>query len=381
MKKIIYISFARLTDRVLCDYHIDYLIEKGMSVEYWDIVPMVFKENSDAGMKTTDYLRILRSFNELESMLRLPENNEALYITKIGCIGRFTKIFRMLTKYDCRVVYLAVGARPDLVRPVWWKVLNHLCNPLRLSKMICDIVKVRLYRKLKLVKPFDIIFAAGSVMMSNDRYAAKVVPINLVDYDNYVRAGFKTGKIVSGSYAVYLDTYMPYHNDNQILGRKAVNSQRYYQSLNNFFSLLEKEYGVKVVIAAHPTAEYGAEVFGGRETYRLLTAELVKDADFVLADCSTSVSYAVLNKKPIIFIYTDEMLALYKETIMRLLKALSSYLGSPVYNIDKITRGQQIMVKDINIKCYEEYKYKYLTTPESEHTTTQEILLREINAN
>lgn len=379
MRKVIYISFCHLTDRIWRDYYIDYLIEKGVSVEYWDVVSLVFEEQTEAGMISPACLRMLSAFSDLEAMLSLPENRDALYVMLVTTGGRFTKIYRLLSKYNCRLVYFAVGARPVLRKPGYWKIFSHACHPLRLLRVVFDKPKTCAYRRLKLIKPFDIIFAAGSVMMANDEYAAKIVPINLSDYDRFTQARSEGGRTVRGRYAVYLDIYLPYHVDNRILGRATVNAANYYRSMNRFFGLLETEYGIKVVIAAHPSAKYGAEAFEGREIYRLLTAEVVKDAEFVITEGSTSVSYAVLNLKPLIFVYSNETLSLYEEAVMRGVQPIADYLEAPMYNVDEVIRGEQVVIRDVKIERYEAYKYDFLTSRESEHTTTEEILWREIN--
>ena len=379
-KKIIYVSFSRLTDRISRDFHIDYLIENGVTVEYWDIVSLVREEHDDAGMKTETYLHNIKTFKEFESILSLSENRDALYVMLISCRGRFARVFRLLSRFGCRMVKIDATATPIIPKSKGKKILYHLFNPLSFLKIIYNNGKVNLYRRIKLIKPYDIIFAAGSVMMSDNAYAAKVVPINNIDYDHFNRVISAKERIVKGNYAVYLDVNIPFHNDHTIMGLPRVDPEIYYQSLNHFFELLESFYGIKVVIAAHPTADYNVETFKSRETYRLITAELVKDADFVISMHSTSNSYAVLNFKPVIFIYTNEMLSLYKENIMRYIYAFSNYLDSPIYNIDEIAQGKQVIIKDVNIIFYENYKYKFLTSPESEHTTTQEIFLREITS-
>lgn len=380
MKKVIYISFSRLTDRISRDWYIDYLIEKGVSVEYWDIVSLVREEHNDAGMKSPNYLHIIQSFNELEVLLTFPENRDALYIMLISCGGRFTRLFRLLSRYNCRMLYITEGARPVLTRPITWKIIDHLSHPLRLIKIIYNMAKVYTYKKFKLIKPFNVIFAVGDIGIRNDQFAYKVVPINLCDYDHYIRVMSSSERIVKGRYAVFLDVNLPFHNDHKIMGLTSVNADTYYQSMNRFFDLVEAFHNIKVVIAAHPTSDYGIDTYAGREIYRLRTAEMVKDADFVISMHSTSTSYAVLNRKPIIFVYTNEMSSLYKETFMRDIRAFSYYLEAPIYNVDEITEGKQIVIKDVDQNCYDCYKYSFMTSRESEHATTQKILFRELDS-
>lgn len=379
MKKVIYVSFVRLTDRISRDWYIDYLFAKGVTVEYWDVISLVREEYSEVNTVSVPYLHVFRTFSEVKAKLRLPENRDAFYVMLISYGGRFTRIFRLLSKHNCRMLVVAQGALPVIAKPRRKKILDHLSHPLRLLTLIFDMPKVYAFRRLKLIKPFDIIFAAGRVMMAHHSYAAKIVPINISDYDHYMKVRSQEGHLVKGRYAVFLDVNLGHHGNLGLLKWRRIDLCNYLRLLNHFFGLLEIEYGVKVVIAAHPTADYGIESFQGREIYRLHTAELVKDADFVISHHSTSISYAVLNLKPLIFVYTNEMLSLYKETVCTWMHAMSHYLESAIYNVDKITQGKQIMIKDVNLNCYENYKYDFLTTPQSEHTTTQEIFLREIS--
>ena len=381
MKKVIYLSFSRLTDRITRDWHIDYLIANGAPVEFWDVVSLVRGDYIDGGMIHPPYLRILRTYSEVERLLSLPENRDASYVMLIAYGGRFTRIFRLLSRYNCRMLFVAQAHLPVVDKPRSWKIFNHVCHPVRLAKIVFDHAKVYAYRRLKLIKPFSIIFAAGEELVASERYAAKIVPINLCDYDHYVRVRSEGDRLVKDRYAVFLDTNHAYHPDLGMLNLPAVNADNYFESLNRFFALLEMEYGVKVVIAAHPTANYAIETFRGREIYRLRTAELVRDAEFVVTHHSTSISYAVLNAKPVTFIYTTQMLAVSNETVMRSMRAQASYLDSPMYNVDEITHGKQVVIKkDVNMERYEDYKYKFVTTHESEHTLTQEIFWREISA-
>ena len=233
--------------------------------------------------------------------------------------------------------------------------------------------------KFGLLKPVDIVFAAGEVLVKNQRFAAKVVPINFVDYDNFMR--LRSGKRVvrDSPYAVFLDTNLPYQVDLGVLGLPTLNPQNYYFSLNRFFDLVESQCSVTVVIAAHPKSNYGTDTFNGRACVRDLTPELVRDAEFVITQTSTALSYAILNLKPAIFIYTDDMVSLYAETFMRQLHDISGYLDAPLVNIDQLTAGSRIIIKAPNKERYECYKYDFLTTYESESTTTREIFFNALS--
>jgi hypothetical protein len=358
--------------------YIDILMAKGVAVEYWDLVPLLFGGDASAS-KQTDYLRTPRTYQEIQTLLRLPENKGAFYVMLISYEGRTADVYRLLSQHDCWMCFIAWGALPvNRESRVTLTLRRAVSNPAKFAQAFYYKIKAVSYRKLKLVNPYDVVFAAGRTLLANTHYANQVVPINLVDYDHYVRVFSENTRPAAGSFAVFLDIYLPHQTDLAIVGMPSVDPQEYYASLNRFFALLEEKYKFRVVIAAHPKATYGAETFQRREIYKGLTPELVRDAEFVISHHSTSISYAVLNAKPIIFVYTDAMVEVYKTTIVSYINDFAGYLDAAVYNIDKITGHEQIEIKMVNQTRYDNYKYDFLTSPESEQMPTQEIFWRQI---
>lgn len=288
--KVIYISSSRLTDKTSRDWYADYLIGKGVEVEYWDVVALVRDDYDEAAAKTTNYLRIFQTYSEVEEMLCIPENRNAYYVILVTYTGFTVRLFRLLTNYDCRMIFMAWGAVPTKRFNMWRKALSGLSNPLWLAKKVFFKAKAIAYRQLKLIKPFDIVFVAGQVLMAGSHYATKVIPMNAADYDQYKKVALENAApIVEGRYAVFLDVYLPYHSDVKIAGWPTIKPNEYYASLNQFFKLLEAKYKVNVVIASHPRADYRvSNPFHGRKIYHGRAPELVKDADFVISHSSTS---------------------------------------------------------------------------------------------
>jgi len=380
-RKLIYLSFIRLTDKVSRDWYVEYSIEKGAVVEYWDIVSLVREEHYEKSTLDVDYLCYIKTYKELEALLRQPDNRHAVYVMLISYSGRFSKPFRLLGKYNCKTVFLNWGAMPTTApEPRLKRIIYRLfTNPVNFVKTAVDEILGIVYRRLNVVKQFDIVFAAGLALTSAEKYAKRVVPFNLCDFDHYSRVKLTDEIVAEGKYAVFLDINLPFQSDLAACGLSPINATTYFKSLNRFFDLLEKTHSIKVVIAAHPKASYIENEFGQRETYRLLTAELVKNAEFVITHTSTALSYAVLNLKPTLFVYTDEMLVNYKSTIIRQIQNLASYLNANVYNVDQVTDGSQVKILPPDQARYGAYKYSYLTSHQSEDTTSAEIFWSEIN--
>jgi hypothetical protein len=376
------VSFIRLTDKVSRDWYIDYSIKKGAVVEYWDIVSLVREEHEEYGALEPDYLQVIKSYKQLETLLSLPENVGAVYVMLVSYSGRFNKPFRLLSKYNCKMVQLSWGAMPcTSAAPRWQRIIYRLLmEPIRSFSTIVDYFLGVGYRKLNVVKQYEIVFVAGKVLTSVEHHGKRVVSFNYSDYDHYKQFANTTERLIQGKYAVFLDANAPYHSDAGIMGLKLLNACNYYQSLNRFFGLIEKNQDLRVVIALNPKSNYGKEKYENRESHRLRTAELVKDAEFVILHQSSALSYAVLNVKPVLFIYTREMMEIYKTTVIREIEGLASYLNAHIYNIDKITDGRQIILQPPTQECYDSYKYNYLTSLGSERMSSAEIFWREINA-
>jgi len=233
-----------------------------------------------------------------------------------------------------------------------------------------------LSKKMGLISPFNVVFKAGTA--PSDVKSLREVPINFFDYDNYMNANKIKERIIKGPYCVFLDVNLPFHDDLKWVGLTYVDPKKYYLSLNKFFNLLEKKYKIEVVIAAHPTAKYDDKIFYGRKILKGVAPQLVKDSEFVISHHSTSISYAVLNKKPIVFIYSDDILRAYKETIVSFIKDFSEYLGRGMWNIDEITSAEQVVIGPVSEQKYDMYKYSFLTSKEVENKRSEEIFLEGI---
>ena len=173
-RKIIYVCFGRLTDKIARDWYIDYLIEKGVSVEYWDIVSLVREEHSEQGEQNPVYLRVFRTFGEVQrSAAPAGESRRVVchvdQLTSLGSRAFFACFPNTIAECcisrgeRCRTIPFTNGAN-------WPRGLPPLTAARRRSPT--DQRSIAL-AKLKLVKPFDIAFVAGDAMMPGDGYDAR----------------------------------------------------------------------------------------------------------------------------------------------------------------------------------------------------------------
>ncbi|MDC3200273.1 hypothetical protein OAT92_06680 [Porticoccaceae bacterium] len=378
-KKVIYVSWTRLTDRYARDWYINHLIQSGIEVEYWDVVAFTREQHDEFGELDVNYLRVVQSLREFESLVQLKENTDAVYVMLMTLTWQSRLPYQLLTKYNRKMAFIIWGSMPNLPDSILRRAVSKIItSPSEFFRHAFELVGLIVLKKIKLIKPFDTVFSAGSAISISDHFAKKVVPFHLVDYDHYMRVKEDAKRLVKGKYAVFLDLNLPYQSDFSLTGLQTVKPHDYYQSLNKFFGLLAQQYDVKIVIAAHPKTSTDSKVFGELEIYRLSTAELVKDAEFVITHHSTSLSYAVLNTKPCVFIYTNEMDELYPNCRVASIKLYASYLDAPVYNIDQISEGSEVLVGAPKVIRYDDYKFRYLISKESDNKLSQDIFLKEI---
>ncbi|MEO8033631.1 MAG: hypothetical protein ABI837_04315, partial [Acidobacteriota bacterium] len=130
---------------------------------------------------------------------------------------------------------------------------------------------------------------------------------------------------------------------------------------------VEAEGGVRVVIAAHPRADYAdrSHIFGDREIVRGETAALVRDADLVLAHCSTAVNFAALERKPVLFLTSD---SLERHVIHgSAVPVVAGLFSKTPVNIDHVGQVDWQDERTVDGQAYDSYIAKYIKakgTPE-----------------
>ena len=381
MKKIIYVSSVRLTNSVLRHYFIDSNIEKGAEVEFWDIVPLVRENYDEKNTLDVEYLQYIDNYKEFKTLIRLPENQDAVYIMLVNYQNKYIKVFRILSNHNCKMVYTYAGEMPTKKDVLKFQRITSLFlkNPYDFFKTAISLLRLKFYKILNIVKPFEIAFVVGNKSLFSGINAKKVVPINFFDFNYFKEVEFSKENIVDGKFILFIDHNAPYHSDNIDDDEEFPDAEKYFKSVNRIIGLIEESQNLKIVIAASPKAKYGSEKYEGREFYQLMTPALVKHAEYIIMPyASLAVSYVVLNYKPVLFIYNNELMRVWPFSVEEQ-QNLATYLNLEVYNSDLITHGKQLIFKPPSMDRYDLYKYNFLTSYESENELSSEIFWEEIN--
>lgn len=364
MSKIIFISHDPLTDTIRRNNFLDRFLHDGIEVEYWCVRNIVkyaqhILLNNEIG---TPYYREVISLAALDRMLA-----EQPYDVWIGVELWFNwdtaKIFSLLKSYQARLFKIdwycnmpGISGRKKLLNDILsFKVQ-------KLYKLLLRIFARKsfdIYARLLGIAPPALQFIPGKKV--NVR-KGRVVSLNHHDFDVFQSgAQSEAPNLVGGPYAVFLDIMLPYHPDFKRLGSGVLDAESYYMKLNAFFDQVERQYGVKLVVAAHPKSAYKQE-FKGRDVIKGKTSELVAGSQFVLTHHSVSIFYAILNRKRLVLITMDEFknagarnFAL--QSIHLQIETYAELLHCSVINLDHLASWE---LHDADLSKYVQFERSYI---------------------
>jgi hypothetical protein len=210
----------------------------------------------------------------------------------------------------------------------------------------------------------------------------KIIKSHSREYDIHIQSKFNKPSIKNNSkYGVFLDQYLPFHTDAKLFKNlnSKVSEEKYFPALNNFFSLFEKYTKTKTIIAAHPKADYdnpGKNFWYGRSFYKDKTYELIKNSSYVLVHTSVALSYAVILKKPMLFLTSNEYMKSFDSFRVH---GYAKYFKQPLFNIDKVKKNDfNRSLKKIDQKIYKKYFDDYIKCPGSPNVEVNKTFINHL---
>ncbi|HEY8896735.1 MAG TPA: hypothetical protein VIM79_18050 [Niastella sp.] len=383
---ILFFTYLPLTKKIEEDFYIRELIAHNYKVTYVDLSIVYGKSAAAASQEYPAYVTRIASVAEFENIIR-SVSEHTLVIPIVTFNYQVLQLFKIVSKYNLRLGFFGRGMipTPALQKSLLQRVFSNIGSYMSIKRLGAFLQnKVAFYHKLfGKVKRYDIVFSAGrygvlTIGTGNelDIKTAKIIDINYFDYDKYLDLETMHAPLVAEPYCVFIDQYLPYHPDIKLFGLKNINPQKYFDSLNNYFDEIEKRFRLKVVIAAHPKADYSNNPYKGRQILTYQTAELVKFSEFALTHNSTSVSFCILYNKPIVILYNEEVGELFNRKQMQF---LSNFIGGSFADTDLPAAAQQLNELQIDREKYEHYKYNFLTSGNSEREKTVNIFINSLS--
>lgn len=381
---LVFVSCVPFTNKIKSELYTDELISHGVNLEYWDLTEYFsYVTTMIPGILSRDYIKYIGNRQELKSNIKRiqKKGTGSRYLIYMALDWNSIGVYRTLMKHGCRMDYFSTGHYPAAdcySRNIGiYGIIRRILNDYSYLKTLVGNYILYLLKKTGFIRRWDNVFVAGDYARRMHVDISRLIPFHHFDYDRAVPDKNEV-RAVANEYIVFLDCYFAGHPDFKLLNLPTLNPERYYHSVSCFFDKIEAIFHMPVVIAAHPKAKYNAGEYGERSIFYGKARNLVEHCSLVISHHSNSVSYAVLYEKPIIFITSDQINALYERTYACYAEKFSHFLKAPLMNIDHddLSMLDQSHLK-IDKEAYRNYKYEYLVSKSNEHRTNTDILVKE----
>ena len=370
--KIIILTSQVISEREFKRFGID-TIEAKSKLQIFDFTSLLQPKNFDKQLNSCkEDLNILfiKNLSHLFNLKNHFEDSD-LIISILGNQNELNNfIFKFIKPYEKKICLVNISAYPLYPLNLKFSFFKRLYCGIFSERKFFIINKFRktifvikkFFSKRITLKPGYLASCGEEVInFFSDSLTEKTKIMKTCSYD-FVLSKLVKKRILDYKYIVFLDEYIINHPDFKILNKKIDKEKLYYQELNNFFNFIEKFFKFKVVIASHPRAdlEYNKIKFPKHNVFIGNTPQLMKYSEGCITHASTSVNFAVIFEKPILFITTNRM----KRTRYAN-ELLSSWFNkiplniSASYSHEDVTSGFKI-----NNEYMKQYFYKFISFSE-----------------
>lgn len=356
-KNIVSISTVNITKSELLKYDLKKFFIKS-NFEIWDLSDFFYK-NKKRYLNKNDKLKIsyLKKLNDYKDIIKKIKSLDKgdLLIDPFN-ISNNTIFSNLIKKKNLKILQYQLGPIP---------VNQKNSNIFFLFRKFIESPKYYIEKLFKTnfsykYPDYLLIVNKKNILDSGFRISknTKIILSHSFDYNRILNNDNHKIKLSKKPIAVFLDEGVTGHPDYDYLNIKPYcNSKIYYQELLKFFDFFENKHQIEIVIAGHPKVNYikNSNLFK-RKIFLYKTLDLVKSSKIVFSHMSTSINYAVIKKKPIIFLNSDNYNFYFKNQI----NLHSNILKSNVINLSKNYLDTKTSFK-INKRAYNYYIKRYIT--------------------
>ena len=381
-------------------YEIDYLNKKkNYKVIIHDLSNILINKKFNDSWKTKKEKKAIK-FNSLISWLRefnKIKKNENIFVydfldySTINFKVLIIKLFLKLSKFpilkygvtELAVYYPKKNFKFYLNRILLRHKLNLFVYFSKIEQnLFSTLIKFIKFKKVFLMKNKDF----NKLDNKENTYLIKY---HSSDYSNFLLEKYRNSKKINKKrYIIYLDKGMPYFFGDELSeGRKPPENdiEKYYEELNLFFDNLENFFNAEVLIIPHPKHRIPSLKKKNINPYfcnRIsdnsydACARLIPKSLFVVCRGSSALSYAVVNYKPVQFIYSTNYNYKWNEKEDLFFQANS--IGTQPINIASYKKKNLTKNLKINKAKYDYYKFKFLTYKNSGPTKPNYKIIKDL---
>jgi hypothetical protein len=388
MRKILYLIDQPLDERNYDRFGIQTWLDRKWSVEVWDITPWAHRRVWANFLQYRLKLKTFPGYCPINSRREFALRLEGLgpvqwFIDFTGDYLGSLRVRAALARRGVRRITSAPGLNPlppedarrglgDKLRRLARKGPTHACHALgnRLTS--------RLTRT-------DLVMVSGEKSLPAKANERTTLRVHSFDYDIYLKEAARRDPGASSEgrpYLVFIDQDYCFHPDFLYNGGSFLTTpERYFPALCAALRKIAHAWRVDVKIAAHPRATYQVrerDYFEGFPLEYERTPALIKNATLVVCHDSTAVHFAVLFKRPIIFVTTADLIPAFEG---RSIMETAAELGKIPLNLDADLSDVDLRAQAaIDERWYEQFKRKYIKMPDSPERPMWDVVIDRIES-
>ena len=386
-KKVIYLVCSPLSSRDFKRFGISNWIKQNWEVKVFDLTSFLYPklwEYVDGKKLSIDFegLNIFKSLNEVLSAFNQLKS-QVIFVDLLGYSKDEHKI-RKNASIHGKVIKLELCEIPNAkTKKDIYRILSSLVNkPLIFFKKLIVFMTTKVEKMREILHFPDYLVVGGKKSMNFIKSKKiSVIKAHNLDYD-FLLQKEETKINTENNYLVFLDEDGPYHPDFVHMGiRPFVTAEKYYPIIDKGLEKLAGYLDLDIKIAAHPRSNYESKQTKYKHPmYKNQTFELIRDANLVVGHGSTALQWAVILKKPIILVTTDEIQKeFYAKNYSKLISNFAVELGKNVLNLDDIAKTNEFReYLYINKNKYENYVETYIKTKGSPEKLVWDIVIERI---
>jgi hypothetical protein len=386
IKRIVYFVESYFNARDYERFGIQTFIDNGYDVEVWDFTPFMasgsyLEKISPPDFECSQWILFQNKRDAIEAVSKLTQT--CFVISLIHYAPESLRIHRLLSKKE--IPYCVDTMALPAVDHAELDVSVRINRKLRVlnCKVLLNTFFYRIPHKALGVRSADYVLARGEKygtpgLVVNEK--AEIIWAHSYDYDTCLKEADNNPEDESNT-GVFIDEYLPFHPDYAYMGFQApVTPEEYYPKLCRFFRYLEDDFGFEIVIAGHPRSRYEdhPDYYEKRPIYRGKTISLVKKSKFVIMHTSTAINFAVLYKKPVVFVTTDKYNEGWTEDPTP--DWLAGYFGKTPHNLDYPLHFNLHEELHVDEKVYNAYRNAYIKKDGTKNLFSWQILADRIKS-
>jgi hypothetical protein len=384
--RVTYLIKQPLTERDFRRHGIGYFLERGHEVSVFDLSnlfhPDLTNDRTALAQDSRMSYQVIEQWSGLDKAVETLRKSSLVMLLVQG-FGLSASVYRVLRR-------IAKSGTPYLIQyaptyPGWQgsgtRNGEKKRNPVvwRWPRSPIDSFLTRTPPRFLGIPAAAFVIYSGRDRRRNNLLSPNSVEIRTHAYDYDIFQEMRGNDIAEKEQAVFIDQYLPFHHDHTEQGGISIDADAYYRNLNALFDRIERTLGLRVVIAAHPRADYSRQepLFEGRITYSGNTPRLVLESRLVIAHYSIATAFAVMAKKPLLVVSSRNIYeALPRQR--EFCEGLARETGKHVRFIDQDTEIDPAAVMRVDDDLYEKFLSDYTANPDARAFSSWQIIERNI---